>query len=409
MPRRHCRDATVCIACALLWCALVLRFKDRTMLTGEGALPFCGADGDPRWTPLACVDGVLTSSPTEPGAISQCDLASGSKPCVPAKMWVQASCRLPPALAPRDLEYAACPYVKKPHYLCPKAQRDELARSVQVRWHGGCDGGVPRLDAFLHDGSFARAFAGRAVCLVGDSAMNQFWHALECRLHAANLVARREVLQTWGAYSFGDGKEPVDTRVRLTTTFNASFTFTFTASDDMWRKGTMNAPDGEYARPLCAADVVRRRPFARFCPAATDEVVVSLAPLHCARSDGAPEAGSNFSRRVLGLDRVRRALRRELGGRVRRATLLGSTLPRVEMPAVLRRVLEGPRMKFERRRAKELGFEYLDAYRLTRELDEASPARTDLLHYCQPGVPEVLADLWVNVALRARASTVRPS
>ena len=101
------------------------------MLTGEGALPFCGADGDPRWTPLACVDGVLTSSPTEPGAISQCDLASGSKPCVPAKMWVQASCRLPPALAPRDLEYAACPYVKKPHYLCPKAQRDELARSVQ--------------------------------------------------------------------------------------------------------------------------------------------------------------------------------------------------------------------------------------------------------------------------------------
>ena len=120
------------------------------MLTGEGALPFCGADGDPRWTPLACVDGVLTSSPTEPGAISQCDLASGSKPCVPAKMWVQASCRLPPALAPRDLEYAACPYVKKPHYLCPKAQRDELARSVQVRWHGGCDGGVPRLDAFLN-------------------------------------------------------------------------------------------------------------------------------------------------------------------------------------------------------------------------------------------------------------------
>ena len=70
MPRRHCRDATVCTACALLWCALVLRFKDRTMLTGEGALPFCGADGDPRWTPLACVDGVLTSSPTEPGAIS---------------------------------------------------------------------------------------------------------------------------------------------------------------------------------------------------------------------------------------------------------------------------------------------------------------------------------------------------
>ena len=112
---------------------------------------------------------------------------------------------------------------------------------------------------------------------------------------------------------------------------------------------------------------------------------------------------------MLGLDRVRRALRRELGGRVRRATLLGSTLPRVEMPAVLRRVLEGPRMKFERRRAKELGFEYLDAYRLTRELDEANPARTDLLHYCQPGVPEVLADLWANVALRARASTVRTS
>ena len=108
MPRRHCRDATVCTACALLWCALVLRFKDRTMLTGEGALPFCGADGDPRWTPLACVDGVLTSSPTEPGAISQCDLASGSKPCVPAKMWVQASCRLPPALAlPEALDTAA--------------------------------------------------------------------------------------------------------------------------------------------------------------------------------------------------------------------------------------------------------------------------------------------------------------
>ena len=61
------------------------------------------ADGDARWTPLVCVDGVLTSSPTEPGAISQCDLASGSKPCVPAKMWVQASCRLPPALAPRAL------------------------------------------------------------------------------------------------------------------------------------------------------------------------------------------------------------------------------------------------------------------------------------------------------------------
>ena len=179
MPRRHCRDATD-TACALLWCALVLRFKDRTMLTGEGA-PRCFAvrtatRAGRRWRASTACSLRRRPSPAQ-------FRSATSHPDQTVRAGENVGAGVVPAAAgaraarPR---VRGVPVRQKAALPVTKAQRDELARSVQVRWHGGCDGGVPRLDAFLHDGSFARAFGGRAVCLVGDSAMNQFWHALEC-------------------------------------------------------------------------------------------------------------------------------------------------------------------------------------------------------------------------------------
>lgn len=236
--------------------------------------------------------------------------------------------------------------------------------------------------------------------------MHQFFLSVACRMHRRHSIAGVQVLQRWEqSYKEGPVKPVVATHLRLRTRMNGTVTFAFMANHGMWEAGTRLGGLPFSLPPLALVEDRALRSLPYFCdPAATDIVVANLGLVHAAYLErpyllSAPNVAKAVERVARTFWRARVFLHGTVWPMERTAFLRHFRMSRLaakELPPFYTNAshpLFGDVQQHERGAARLHGADYLDNT-ILRGTSFTAVAYTDQVHMCQPGLPDLLADVW---------------